>query len=50
MDYSVVGESFETSISWDKVEDLCNNVIKLLKEESIKHGIKHPVLATSRYN
>lgn len=48
MDYSVVGESFETSIPWEKVENVCNNVTKLLKEESIKHGIKHPVIATSR--
>lgn len=48
MDYSVVGESFETSIPWKKVEDVCNNVIKLLKEESERHGIKHPVLATCR--
>uniref|UniRef100_A0A915D502 alkylglycerone-phosphate synthase n=1 Tax=Ditylenchus dipsaci TaxID=166011 RepID=A0A915D502_9BILA len=48
MDYSVVGESFETSIPWEKVENVCRNVTILLKTESKKHGVKYPVLATCR--
>lgn len=48
MEFSVIGESFETSISWEKVETVCSNVTQLLKRSAIKHGIIYPVIATSR--
>jgi len=47
-EYSCLGESFETSIPWDKVIDLCRNVKELLHRESKKHGVKYPILASSR--
>lgn len=30
MDYSVIGESFETSVPWNMVEKVCRNVKSLL--------------------
>lgn len=48
-EYSVLGESFETSIPWDKVLDVCRNVKELLHRECKRHGIKTPILASSRY-
>lgn len=48
MEFSVIGESFETSISWEKVERVCTNVTELLKRSAIKYDIKYPIIATSR--
>ncbi|KAI1725288.1 FAD binding domain-containing protein [Ditylenchus destructor] len=48
MEYSVIGESFETSIPWDKVESVCRNVKVLLQKESARHGVKYPIVATCR--
>jgi len=48
MDYSVIGESFETSVPWNMVEKLCRNVKSLLMREAKRHGIVYPILATSR--
>ena len=43
-----MGESFETSVPWDKVFDLCRNVKELLQRESKKNGIKYPILGSAR--
>lgn len=48
MEYGILGESFETSVPWDKVENLCKNVKELLKRETAALGIKYPVLASCR--
>ncbi|KAL3099746.1 hypothetical protein niasHS_000230 [Heterodera schachtii] len=48
MDYAVIGESFETSVPWSRVLDVCRNVRTLLVHEARRHGIKYPVLATCR--
>uniref|UniRef100_A0A914CUT0 Alkylglycerone-phosphate synthase n=1 Tax=Acrobeloides nanus TaxID=290746 RepID=A0A914CUT0_9BILA len=48
MEYGIIGESFETSVPWDKVEKLCHNVKELLKREAIEQGVKYPVLASCR--
>lgn len=48
MEYGVIGESFETSVPWDKVENLCKNVKELLKRETTNFGVKYPVLASCR--
>ncbi|MFH4975664.1 hypothetical protein AB6A40_002373 [Gnathostoma spinigerum] len=48
LEYSVLGESFETSVPWDKVLVLCRNVKELMKREAKANGIKYPVLATCR--
>lgn len=49
LDFAVIGESFETSVPWSRVLDVCRNVRTLLLRESRRHGIQYPVLATSRY-
>lgn len=48
MEYGILGESFETSVPWDKIENLCRNVKELLKRETANFGIKYPVLASCR--
>ncbi|KAI6235440.1 Alkylglycerone-phosphate synthase [Aphelenchoides besseyi] len=48
MEYGIIGESFETSVPWDKVENLCRNVKELLKREALNLGVKTPVLASCR--
>lgn len=48
MDYGVLGESFETSVPWDKVLNLCRNVKLLIERECVKKGVKYPVLASCR--
>lgn len=48
MEYSVMGESFETSIPWDKVLNLCRNVKQLIRREAKANGVKYPVLASCR--
>jgi alkyldihydroxyacetonephosphate synthase len=48
MEYGIIGESFETSVPWDKVEKLCHNVKELLKREANEQGVKYPVLASCR--
>lgn len=48
MEYGVIGESFETSVPWDKVENLCRNVKELLKREAAALGVKSEVLSTCR--
>ncbi|PAV84383.1 hypothetical protein WR25_07820 [Diploscapter pachys] len=48
MNYGVLGESFETSVPWDKVFTLCNNVKQLIRREAKKLGVQYPVLASCR--
>ncbi|VDN07674.1 unnamed protein product [Thelazia callipaeda] len=48
LDYSVVGESFETSIPWDKVIPMCNNVKEVIRREGKANGLTLPLLATCR--
>lgn len=43
-----LAESFETSVPWDRVTDLCRNVKEGLKRKCADLGIKYPPLATCR--
>lgn len=38
---NIVGESFETAVSWDKCIPLYNSVLARMEKELIKRGIKH---------
>uniref|UniRef100_A0A915PY59 Alkylglycerone-phosphate synthase n=1 Tax=Setaria digitata TaxID=48799 RepID=A0A915PY59_9BILA len=48
LQFSIVGESFETSVPWDKVIPLCRNVKEVIKREGIANGTLLPPLATCR--
>ncbi|CAK5094755.1 unnamed protein product [Meloidogyne enterolobii] len=48
LDLNVIGESFETSVPWSKVLNLCKNVKTLLIHEARKRGIEQHILATCR--
>uniref|UniRef100_A0A8C9TXN6 Alkylglycerone-phosphate synthase n=1 Tax=Scleropages formosus TaxID=113540 RepID=A0A8C9TXN6_SCLFO len=48
MDYYVIGESFETSVPWDRVLDLCRNVKERIVRECRERGVQFPPLATCR--
>ncbi|KAL7991602.1 hypothetical protein Chor_015858, partial [Crotalus horridus] len=48
MDYYVVGESFETSVPWDRVLDLCKNVKERMTRECKEKGVQFPPFATCR--
>uniref|UniRef100_A0A671Q3N8 Alkylglycerone-phosphate synthase n=1 Tax=Sinocyclocheilus anshuiensis TaxID=1608454 RepID=A0A671Q3N8_9TELE len=48
MDYYVIGESFETSVPWDRVLDLCRNVKERIVRECKERGVQCPPLSTSR--
>uniref|UniRef100_A0A914LLV4 Alkylglycerone-phosphate synthase n=1 Tax=Meloidogyne incognita TaxID=6306 RepID=A0A914LLV4_MELIC len=48
LDLNVIGESFETSVPWTKVLNLCKNVKTLLVHEARKRGIEQHILATCR--
>jgi len=39
--YGVIAESFETSVPWDRVADLCRNVKDRVHRECAKRGIVH---------
>lgn len=41
MDYGIVAESFETSVPWNKCENLCYNVKAVVASECKKHGIDY---------
>ncbi|XP_074639266.1 alkyldihydroxyacetonephosphate synthase, peroxisomal-like [Acropora palmata] len=47
-DYHFLAESFETSVPWDRVSDLCRNVKETLVRKCAELGVKHPPLATCR--
>jgi len=46
--FLTAGESFETSVPWTKVLNLCKNVKTLLVHEARKRGIEQHILATCR--
>uniref|UniRef100_F7EK62 Alkylglycerone-phosphate synthase n=1 Tax=Xenopus tropicalis TaxID=8364 RepID=F7EK62_XENTR len=46
MDYYVIGESFETSVPWDRVLDLCRNVKERIVRECKERGVQFPPLST----
>uniref|UniRef100_A0A183TXD1 ATP-dependent (S)-NAD(P)H-hydrate dehydratase n=1 Tax=Toxocara canis TaxID=6265 RepID=A0A183TXD1_TOXCA len=48
MDYSVMGESFETSVPWDRVKTLCHNVKQVIRREAKASGITRPILVSCR--
>ncbi|KAL4003397.1 FAD linked oxidases C-terminal domain family protein [Acanthocheilonema viteae] len=48
MQFSIMGESFETSVPWDKVIFLCRNVKEAIRREGIAGGTILPPLATCR--
>jgi alkyldihydroxyacetonephosphate synthase len=48
MEYGVIGESFETSVPWDKVESLCRNVKRLLAQHVKEAGVDLPALTSCR--
>ncbi|XP_055925015.1 alkyldihydroxyacetonephosphate synthase, peroxisomal-like [Argiope bruennichi] len=48
LDYGVVSESFETSVPWDRVIDLCRNVKDRIQREVRNHGIQFPAFASCR--
>ncbi|KAM9486490.1 alkyldihydroxyacetonephosphate synthase, peroxisomal [Clarias gariepinus] len=48
MDYYVIGESFETSVPWDRVLDLCRNVKERISRECKERGVQFPPLSTCR--
>ncbi|KAL5481873.1 hypothetical protein EMCRGX_G022133 [Ephydatia muelleri] len=46
LDYSFLAESFETSVPWSRVVDLCENVKTRVKKECKDHGIAtQPLIA-----
>lgn len=48
MQFSIMGESFETSVPWDKVISLCRNVKEVIRREGIASGTILPPLASCR--
>ncbi|XP_071942091.1 alkyldihydroxyacetonephosphate synthase, peroxisomal-like [Antedon mediterranea] len=48
LDYFVIAESFETSIPWDRVIDMCRNVKERLARECQERGVQYAPLATCR--
>lgn len=45
LEYNVVAESFETSVSWDRCETLCTNVKTRVKKECAKHNIQYYLIS-----
>lgn len=41
MEYSILAESFETSVPWDRCLNLCRNVKHRVAQECQKRNIKH---------
>uniref|UniRef100_A0A8C9YNS8 Alkylglycerone-phosphate synthase n=1 Tax=Sander lucioperca TaxID=283035 RepID=A0A8C9YNS8_SANLU len=48
MDYYVIGESFETSVPWDRVLDICRNVKARIIQECKDKGVQFSPLSTCR--
>ncbi|PKK29631.1 alkylglycerone phosphate synthase [Columba livia] len=48
LDYYVIGESFETSVPWDRVLDLCRNVKERILRECKEKGVQFAPLCTCR--
>lgn len=49
MRFGVVGESFETSIPWDKCSSLCKNVKTRIRMEAKAYKLCKPFLLTCRF-
>ena len=47
-DFCVVSESFETSVPWDRVLDLCRNVKDRIHRECMERGVHFPPFKTCR--
>ncbi|XP_058062763.1 alkyldihydroxyacetonephosphate synthase [Anopheles bellator] len=45
LEYSIVAESFETSVPWDRCESLCINVKSCVRKECAKHNIQHYLIS-----
>ena len=43
-----MAESFETSVSWKHVRDLCANVKLRLARSCREHGVRHPPFVSCR--
>ena len=48
LDYYCVGESFESSVPWDRLLDLCRNTKDRIRRECQVRGVVYPVFATCR--
>uniref|UniRef100_A0A493T827 Alkylglycerone-phosphate synthase n=1 Tax=Anas platyrhynchos platyrhynchos TaxID=8840 RepID=A0A493T827_ANAPP len=48
LDYYVIGESFETSVPWDRVLDLCRNVKERIVRECKEKGVQFAPFSTCR--
>ncbi|NWH30729.1 ADAS protein, partial [Chloropsis hardwickii] len=48
LDYYIIGESFETSVPWDRVLDLCRNVKERIVRECKEKGVQFAPLSTCR--
>ncbi|KAM9314292.1 alkyldihydroxyacetonephosphate synthase, peroxisomal-like [Pholidichthys leucotaenia] len=48
MDYYVIAESFETSVPWDRVLDICRNVKACIVQKCKEKGVKFPPFASCR--
>ncbi|CAI5762215.1 alkyldihydroxyacetonephosphate synthase, peroxisomal [Podarcis lilfordi] len=48
MDHYIIGESFETSVPWDRVLDLCRNVKERIVREGKERGVQFPPFVSCR--
>ncbi|CAD5122458.1 DgyrCDS10881 [Dimorphilus gyrociliatus] len=48
LDYKVVAESFETSVPWDRLLDMCRNVKDRITRECKERGLQHAPYVTCR--
>ncbi|KAI8495545.1 hypothetical protein Bbelb_265170 [Branchiostoma belcheri] len=48
LEHYIVSESFETSVPWDRVLDLCRNVKERLTRECHDKGVQFPPMNTCR--
>ncbi|NWI26724.1 ADAS protein, partial [Sula dactylatra] len=48
LDYYVIGESFETSVPWDRVLDLCRNVKERIVRECKEKGFVYNAVLFNR--
>ena len=45
LEYGIVAESFETSVPWDRCEQLCTNVKLCVAKECAKHNIPNYMIS-----
>ncbi|PIK46848.1 Alkyldihydroxyacetonephosphate synthase, peroxisomal [Apostichopus japonicus] len=48
LDHHCIAESFETTVPWDRVHDLCRNVKERIRQECKNHGVKNEPYLTCR--